>query len=32
VMRQTQMSHVVASPIAPAWEEDRVLFKSLGDK
>jgi hypothetical protein len=32
VMRQTQRSHMVAPPIAPTWEEDRVLIKPLGDK
>jgi hypothetical protein len=32
VPRQTQRSHVVAPPIAPAWEEDRVLIRPLGDR
>jgi hypothetical protein len=32
VMRQTQRSHVIAPPIAPAREEDRVLIKPLGDR
>jgi hypothetical protein len=32
VMWQTRRSHVVAPPIAPAWKEDRVLIKPLGDK
>jgi hypothetical protein len=32
VTKQTQMSHVVAPPIAPTWEEDRVLIKPLGDR
>jgi hypothetical protein len=32
VMRQTQRSHVVAPPIAPAREEDRVMIKPLGDR
>jgi hypothetical protein len=31
-MMQTQWSHVVAHPIAPAREEDRVLIKPLGDR
>jgi hypothetical protein len=31
VSRQTQRSHVVAPPIAPAREEDRVLIRPLGD-
>jgi hypothetical protein len=30
--RQTQRSHVVAPPITPAWEEDRVLIRPLGDR
>jgi hypothetical protein len=30
VTRQTPRSHVVAPPIAPAQEEDRVLIKALG--
>jgi hypothetical protein len=30
--RQTRRSHVVAPPIAPAREEDRVLIKPLGDR
>jgi hypothetical protein len=32
VMRQTWRSHMVAPPIAPAHEEDRVLIKPLGDR
>jgi hypothetical protein len=32
MMRQTRRSHVVASPIVPAREDDRVLMKPLGDK
>jgi hypothetical protein len=32
MMRQTRRSHVVASPIVPAWEDDMVLMKPLGDK
>jgi hypothetical protein len=32
VMTQTQRSHMVASPIAPAREENRVLIKPLGDR
>jgi hypothetical protein len=32
VPRQTRRSHVVAPPIVPAWEGDRVLIKPLGDK
>jgi hypothetical protein len=32
VMRQTRRNHVVAPPIAPAPEDDRVLIKPLGDK
>jgi hypothetical protein len=32
VPRQTQRSHVVAPPIVPAREEDRILIKPLGDK
>jgi hypothetical protein len=31
VMRQTRRSHVVAPPIAPAREENRVLLRPLGD-
>jgi hypothetical protein len=31
VPRQTQRSHVVVPPIAPAREEDRVLIRPLGD-
>jgi hypothetical protein len=31
-MRQTQRSHMVAPPIAPAREEDRVLISPLDDK
>jgi hypothetical protein len=30
--RQTRMSHVVAPPIAPAWEEYRVLIMLMGDR
>jgi hypothetical protein len=32
VPRQTWRSHEVAPPIAPAWEEDRVLIRPLGDR
>jgi hypothetical protein len=32
LLRQTWRSHVVAPPIAPAREEDRVLIRPLGDK
>jgi hypothetical protein len=32
VTTQTQWSHMVASPIAPAREENRVLIKPLGDR
>jgi hypothetical protein len=32
VMRQTQRSHVVAPPITPAREEDRVLIKPRDDR
>jgi hypothetical protein len=32
VPRQTQRSHVVAPPIVPAREEDRVLIRPLGDR
>jgi nitrate reductase cytochrome c-type subunit len=32
VPRQTRRSHVVAPPIVPAWEGDRVLIKPLGDR
>jgi hypothetical protein len=32
VPRQTQRSHVVAPPIEPAREEDRVLIRPLGDR
>jgi hypothetical protein len=32
VMRQTRRSHVVAPPIAPAREENRVLLRPLGDR
>jgi hypothetical protein len=32
VPTQTHMSHVVASPIAPTREDDRVLIRSLGDR
>jgi hypothetical protein len=32
VMRQTWRSHVVAPPIAPAREENRVLLRPLGDR
>jgi hypothetical protein len=31
VPRQTQRSHVVAPPIVPAREEDRVLIRPLRD-
>jgi hypothetical protein len=31
VPRQTQRSHVVAPPIAPVREEDRVLVRPMGD-
>jgi hypothetical protein len=32
VLRQTQRSHVVAHPIVPAWEEDRVLIRPLNNR
>jgi hypothetical protein len=32
VPRQTRRSHVVAPPIAPAQEDDRVLIRPLGDR
>jgi hypothetical protein len=32
VLRQTQRSHMVAYPIAPAHEQDRVPIKPLGDR
>jgi hypothetical protein len=32
VPRQTQRSHMVAPPIAPARQEDRVLIRPLGDR
>jgi hypothetical protein len=32
VTGQTQRSHVVTPPIEPAWEEDMVLLKPLGDR
>jgi hypothetical protein len=32
VTRQTQRSHMVAPPIVPTQEEDRVLIKPLSDK
>jgi hypothetical protein len=31
MLRQTQRSHVVAPPHAPAREEDRVLIRPVGD-
>jgi hypothetical protein len=32
VPRQTQRRHVVAPPVAPAQEEDRVLIRLVGGK
>jgi hypothetical protein len=32
LLRPTQRSHVVAPPIVPAQEEDRVLIQPLGDR
>jgi hypothetical protein len=32
VLRQTQRSHMVAPPIVPTREEDRVLIRPLGDR
>jgi hypothetical protein len=32
VLRQTQRSHMVAPPITPAWVEDMILIKPLGDR
>jgi hypothetical protein len=32
VPRQTRRSHMVAPPIAPARQEDRVLIRPLGDR
>jgi hypothetical protein len=32
VARQARRSHVVAPPIAPTREEDRVLIRPLGDR
>jgi hypothetical protein len=32
VLRKTRRSYMVARPIAPAWEEDRVLIRPLGDR
>jgi hypothetical protein len=32
LLRQTQRSHVVAPPITPAWEKDRVLIRPLDDR
>jgi hypothetical protein len=31
VLRQTERSHVVAPPIAPVREEDRVLVRPMSD-
>jgi hypothetical protein len=31
VLRQTRRSHVIAPPLMPSWEEDRILIRPLGD-